>query len=78
MKNLVKDQPVYVKERHYDKWIGLHFAEYGNGKDTSEGVFVYCNGKTSFTAAPFDTLHYDECRAVDDAPSEKDIIHLKQ
>jgi hypothetical protein len=76
MNEFKKDDKVYVKERHCTKWIAVHFSEYGNGIDCSQGVFVFNHGRTSFTAAAWDTLHFDECMPFESDIPIKDIIYL--
>ena len=39
------DTKIHVKDRKNDAWVRRYFAYYKNGE-----VYVYCNGKTSWSA----------------------------
>lgn len=39
------DTKIYVRNNAYEEWIPRHFKEYKKGY-----IYVFCSGKTSFTA----------------------------
>ena len=58
------DTKIHVKSRKNDAWIRRYFAYYKNGE-----VYVYCNGKTSWSACGdncLDTTSYKFAEVVDE------------